>query len=868
MLNISHFLTNLPMFKNLPLPHGKRHLFRFQKAILLLLLTLLWLSAGAPVLRAQTRLGLHVTQEELNIWKQRRTNGPYLTYNSPVAGQHTPGDWTRIVGNANTFLQNPSSDRYTSPAVGGCVILEGDPATSGQLIKDAGFAHLVTSTDAATSTHYSVAVKNELLRYADPANNFDFTNQDKWCYYKIVRNSSGQEVYRIVDSGSHPYFVMSEWLVKLLFAYDYTKATFSAAERNLIDNWFYGAGIYFQHVLNGNVNNLFESVGCNGPTYTTTPIYVANNTRRGSLTNDDGVQLSAYSTCAETNDTRYSLYLDGPTAGFVAQAYNNRRNNVARFVGLVGVFLDNEVFLDAGTPVLSAVKNNHQQQINDLKIDAKLYFREWLKYGVFPGGDIADMHRATGESGGAGNTDESTERGLNYAFSSAGAMIDLADAFGRDGDYSLYNYKTSVGYYNRVQTTTGGAKTLLLVIQNLQNYLNGTLTRYGTLSADKNTSFYKIDGVDAFLSQQNPQRPRNTIVYDTWFAVANAYYKDATVRANYLRTADGTTPYPSLDYLRGIGPNQPWSGQSAIYPGVLFMFGQMEDNAANPHNRIRREEWTNVDGKTVDLIPLTLAPAAVSFPQKLEGPVNSGDRYGARYRGFVHPPTTGNYVFWIASDNESELWLKTDDVQPAQKIAAVHTALGDAFAYKFTADYEWEKYVSSDPNFSQKSAPITLTGGKRYYVEVLHKEAFGGDHLAVGWQVPANGTTPAYNERPVLGTRLSPYSPIEGVSAANARLALTLPNGENGKVAQDLTLFPNPSAGKVAIQFTLVEGERATLNVYDLKGGLVARLFDGFVKTGEAKRVEFDGSRYQSGLYVVRLTTGQKTTHQKLTVLR
>ena len=40
---------------------------------------------------AQTRLGLHVTQEELNIWKQRAQNGPYkstgdVRTNSPVIG--------------------------------------------------------------------------------------------------------------------------------------------------------------------------------------------------------------------------------------------------------------------------------------------------------------------------------------------------------------------------------------------------------------------------------------------------------------------------------------------------------------------------------------------------------------------------------------------------------------------------------------------------------------------------------------------------------------------------------------------------------------------------------------------------------------
>ena len=48
--------------------------------------------------------------------------------------------------------------------------------------------------------------------------------------------------------------------------------------------------------------------------------------------------------------------------------------------------------------------------------------------------------------------------------------------------------------------------------------------------------------------------------------------------------------------------------------------------------------------------------------------MNSGDAYGQRLRGFVVPPATGDYRFWIASDNSSALYLSPDD-QPAHKAA-------------------------------------------------------------------------------------------------------------------------------------------------------------------------------------------------------
>jgi hypothetical protein len=65
---------------------------------------------------------------------------------------------------------------------------------------------------------------------------------------------------------------------------------------------------------------------------------------------------------------------------------------------------------------------------------------------------------------------------------------------------------------------------------------------------------------------------------------------------------------------------------------------------------------------------------------------------------------------------------------------------------------EWNKLVT------QKSADITLVQGTRYYVEVRQKEGGGGDHVAVGWQLPGEvGPVPC---EVVPGSALSPFEPI------------------------------------------------------------------------------------------------------------
>ncbi|MEL6650459.1 MAG: PA14 domain-containing protein, partial [Bacteroidota bacterium] len=59
-----------------------------------------------------------------------------------------------------------------------------------------------------------------------------------------------------------------------------------------------------------------------------------------------------------------------------------------------------------------------------------------------------------------------------------------------------------------------------------------------------------------------------------------------------------------------------------------------------------------------------------------EIPVNSGNTYGARVRGYICPPTTGNYSFWIASDDKGELWLSTDDNPAIMYRAGLHQDCG------------------------------------------------------------------------------------------------------------------------------------------------------------------------------------------------
>ena len=167
---------------------------------------------------------------------------------------------------------------------------------------------------------------------------------------------------------------------------------------------------------------------------------------------------------------------------------------------------------------------------------------------------------------------------------------------------------------------------------------------------------------------------------------------------------------------------------------------------------VLREVWTSIQGSAVDALRSHAAfpgkPDQTSTHDLFEAPSNWGDNYGTRLRGFLHPPTTGNYTFWIAGDDSCELWISAD-ADPARRAVAARVPT-------------WSAPRGWDMAPEQKSAPVRLVAGQKYYIEALQKESTGGDALAVGWQLPDGKM-----ERPIPGSRLSAPT-TTGESPANA----------------------------------------------------------------------------------------------------
>jgi hypothetical protein len=213
------------------------------------------------------------------------------------------------------------------------------------------------------------------------------------------------------------------------------------------------------------------------------------------------------------------------------------------------------------------------------------------------------------------------------------------------------------------------------------------------------------------------------------FNVNGSYQHGGAVAAADTITITQSTPTGTVYYtVDGADPaGSPGSSELIVLAEsaskkVLVPAGPIACGAGS----ISVEYWTGISGTTVASLTgngnYPNNPSSSGSLSSFEIPSGLGDNYGTRVRGYLVPSTTGSYRFWIASDDNSELWLSTN--------ASPASASRIAYVNDWTNSREWTKYSS------QRSAVISLTAGQSYYIEALQKEGTGGDNLAVAWEGP------------------------------------------------------------------------------------------------------------------------------------
>ena len=236
-----------------------------------------------------------------------------------------------------------------------------------------------------------------------------------------------------------------------------------------------------------------------------------------------------------------------------------------------------------------------------------------------------------------------------------------------------------------------------------------------------------------------------------------------------------------------------------VFPSVtlppnefLLVWASGKDRAFSGNARVSgldRQVYTNISGVYVeDLLNHWSFPDYPAIQHTVndyfESPTNISEHYGQRMHGYIVPPVTGTYRFWIASDDYGRLLLSTDD-NPDNAVTIAEVP-------GWTNPREWNKYTE------QQSAPITLQGGQFYYISALMKEHEGGDNLAVRWQLPSG-----VMEEPIPVSRLYRDVPSQlhtsfTLSPSGTPLYLTAPDGTVISAADPAVLPSDVSYGRIS----------------------------------------------------------------------
>lgn len=315
---------------------------------------------------------------------------------------------------------------------------------------------------------------------------------------------------------------------------------------------------------------------------------------------------------------------------------------------------------------------------------------------------------------------------------------------------------------------------------NLNQYLGNIMTcsdnaTSRNFTAGQHTANYFVN--TRTTATTNDGMPYFTLVNRATTALQHVVYtRDATgLERMYVNGVQVQTAYrygnlsnwsqtAFLAFANEMTMDKPWLG--SIYLGAVYCRALLPQEVSTNYNAgaccagnvtppppptcertrgsIIRETWTNLAGTTVqDLLNSPNYPnnpnnrvALTSFRIN----ANMGDNYGDRVRGFIYPPTTGTYYFYVYGDDQTYLFLnKTGNTTTGKERIA------------FVNGWTNEGELTREPN--QKSVAINLTAGQEYYIELLHKEGAGGDHFGVAWQLP-NTTTPIL----ISGNNMAQYS--------------------------------------------------------------------------------------------------------------
>ncbi len=179
------------------------------------------------------------------------------------------------------------------------------------------------------------------------------------------------------------------------------------------------------------------------------------------------------------------------------------------------------------------------------------------------------------------------------------------------------------------------------------------------------------------------------------------------------------------------------------------------------NNGLKRELFSNVSLQQVELGDtgpgnITAVPAA---DVNIE-PFNGGINYVERFSGYFIPPVSGAYVFFVCSDDQSDLFLSTNSDPANKQLIAQETVWSNPYQWLSSGGGSSLPQKESDTwtnsmNATPGAGGFNLIGGQQYYIEADHIQGGGGANLGITYDLTndlysgsatfVDGSTPALN---------------------------------------------------------------------------------------------------------------------------
>ena len=89
---------------------------------------------------------------------------------------------------------------------------------------------------------------------------------------------------------------------------------------------------------------------------------------------------------------------------------------------------------------------------------------------------------------------------------------------------------------------------------------------------------------------------------------------------------------------------------------------------------------------------------------------------------------------------------------------------------------------------------------------------------------------------------------------------------EDISVVNNATIFPNPTEGDATLNLSLATAGKVSVNVVDITGKEVAKVFEGILNDGDSQLPIHGSQLLAAGIYVVNIKAGESVVQKKLVI--